>query len=333
MVVGTGRGCREIMNSEQYKILATLDGITNLHQRNTASDGSSRVTWTPHFSCVTRSQMWQKMRAGESSGPALLAQLVVFAQSVGGPERGEIVRRALGALIKGKNTGTLEGDVMMEYVRCCWDRGLRFGGMGGQEMWNFEYLLLLTKRPAHSFCQDPKFRAILARQKYQQGGHGKETDEDVDAGQCDDLATSAFLELFMQKVERLEKAGEKTQWKKGTSGSKDTQWGKGESGSKENQWGKGESGSKENQWGKGESGSKDTQWVSPYGKGLFGVKGSQQTYDSMNALAKAIGASQTGMSYVWRTAMKKAPPSAQRVYFRFKQREFVFYQEVDSGKN
>ena len=73
------------------------------------------------------------MRADKNTGPAALEQLVFFEQSVGGPERGEIVRRALGALIKGKNTGTLEGDVMMEYVRCCWDRGSRFGGMGGQD--------------------------------------------------------------------------------------------------------------------------------------------------------------------------------------------------------
>jgi hypothetical protein len=91
MVVSTGRGCREILSSEQYKRLATLDGVSNLHPRNTASDGSSRVTSTPHFSCVTRRQMWRKMTAGESSGAALLAQLVVFAQSVGGSEQGEIV--------------------------------------------------------------------------------------------------------------------------------------------------------------------------------------------------------------------------------------------------
>jgi hypothetical protein len=32
-------------------------------------------------------------------------------------------------------------------------------------------------------------------------------------------------------------------------------------------------------------------------------------------------------------AMKKASPSAQRVCFKFKQRELVFYKEVDSGKN
>jgi hypothetical protein len=235
--------------------------------------------------------MWLKMTAGESSGAALLAQLVVFAQSVGGSERGEIVRHALGALIKGKNMGTLEGDVLVDYVRCCWQRGSRFGGMGGQAMWNFEYLLLLTKRPAQSFSQDPKIKAILGRQKYQQGGHGKETDEDVDAGQGDHLATSAFLELFMQKVKRLEKAGEKTQWKKGTSGSEKTQW------------------------KKGESGSKATQWATC---GRFGVKGKAETYASMYALAKAIGRSsiQSNMSKALKLAKQKTPPSALCVDFK-----------------
>jgi hypothetical protein len=163
--------------------------------------------------------------------------------------------------------------------------------MGGQEMWNFEYLLLLTKRPAQSFSQDPKFKAILGRQKYQQGGHGKETDEDVDAGQGDHLATSAFLELFMQKVKRLEKAGEKTQWKKGTSGSEKTQW------------------------KKGESGSKATQWATC---GRFGVKGKAETYASMYALAKAIGRSsiQSNMSKALKLAKQKTPPSALCVDFK-----------------
>ena len=68
------------------------------------------------------------------------------------------------------------------------------------------------------WAQNPKFKAILAREKYLQGGHGKENDDDVDAGQGDVLATSAFLAHFMKKVERLEKAGEKTRWKKGESG-------------------------------------------------------------------------------------------------------------------
>ena len=159
------------------------------------------------------------------------------------------------------------------------------------------------------WAQNPKFKAILAREKYRQGGHGKENDDDVDAGQGDVLATSAFLAHFMKKVERLEKAGEKTQWKKGTSGSKDTQWGKGESGSKEN------------------------QWVSPCGKGSFGVTGSQQTYNSMSALAKRIGVNQQSTSKAWTAAMKMAPPFAQSVCFKCKHHELVFYKEVDSGKN
>jgi hypothetical protein len=318
MVVGTGRGCKEILSSEQYKRLATLYGVANPHPRNTASDGRSRVTWTPHFSCLTRRQMWLKMTAGESSGAALLAQLVVFAQSVGGSERGEIVRHALGALIKGKNTGTLEGDVIVDYVRCCWDRGSRFGGMGGQAMWNFEYLLLLTKRPASSFCQDPTFKAILARPKYRQGGHGKETDEDVDVGQGDHLATSAFLELFMQKVKRLEKASEKTRWKKGTSGSEKTQWEKGESGSKKNQW------------KKGQSGNKATQWKSC---GRYGVKGKAETYASMTALAKAIGRDQSSMSKALKLAKEKTPSSALRVHFKYARLELFWDKESRVGES
>ncbi len=316
MVVGTGRGCKEILSSEQYKRLATLYGVANPHPRNTASDGRSRVTWTPHFSCLTRRKMWLKMTAGESSGAALLAQLVVFAQSVGGSERGEIVRHALGALIKGKNTGTLEGDVIVDYVRCCWERGSRFGGMGGQAMWNFEYLLLLTKRPASSFCQDPTFKAILARPKYRQGGHGKETDEDVDVGQGDHLATSAFLELFMQKVKRLEKAGEKTRWKKGTSGSEKTQWEKGTSGSEKTQW------------EKGQSGSKATQWVSC---GRFGVQGKAETYASMIALAKAIGRDRSGMSKALKLAKEKTPSSALRVHFKYARLELFWDKESGVG--
>ena len=363
MVVGTGRGCKEILSSEQYKRLATLYGVANPHPRNTASDGRSRVTWTPHFSCLTRRQMWLKMTAGESSGAALLAQLVVFAQSVGGPERGEIVRRALGALIKGgKNTGTLEGDVLVDYVRCCWDRGSRFGGMGGQAMWNFEYLLLLTKRPASSFCQDPTFKAILARPKYRQGGHGKETDEDVDVGQGDDLATPDFLKLFMQKCERLEK----TQWKKGQSGnvdtqfkpgesgnvdtqfkpgesgnvdtqfkpgeggSKATQFKPGESGSKKNQWVKGESGSRKNQWEKGQSGNKATQFKSC---GRYGVKGKAETYASMTALAEAIGRNQSGMSKALKLAKEKTPSSALRVHFKYARLELFWDKESRVGES
>jgi hypothetical protein len=89
----------------------------------------------------------------------------------------------------------------------------------------------------------------------------------------------------------------------------------------------------ETRWKAGESGSKENQWVSPYGKGSFGVTGSQQTYNSMSALAKAIGASHQCTSKAWRAAMKKAPPFAQSVCFKCKHHELVFYKEVDSGKN
>ena len=58
LVFGTGRACQEIVNSTQYEPLATLAGVTNLHSRNKASDGSSRWTWAPHFSAMTRRQVW-----------------------------------------------------------------------------------------------------------------------------------------------------------------------------------------------------------------------------------------------------------------------------------
>jgi hypothetical protein len=199
------------------------------------------------------------------------------------------------------------------------------------------------------WAQNPKFKAILAREKYRQGGHGKENDDDVDAGQGDVLATSAFLAHFMKKVERLEKAGEKTRWKKGESGSKENQWGKGESGSKDTQWGKGESGnkatqfkpgesgSKDTQWGKGESGSKATQFkpgesgskatqfkpgesgskatqFKPCGR--FGVKGNAETYASMKKLAKAIGIGHAGLSKALTRVKQKTTSSALRVDFK-----------------
>ena len=53
----------------------------------------------------------------------------------------------------------------------------------------------------------------------------------------------------------------------------------------------------------------------------------------MSALAKAIGQQVSGMCKAWKKAMEKASPSAQRVCFKFQQRELVFYKEVDSGKN
>ena len=137
-------------------------------------------------------------------------------------------------------------------------------------------------------------------------GAGKSADKDVAEDRSElDETTPAFVELFMKKVERLEK----TQFEKGKSGCP------------------------EKQCQKGERGSKATQWGSPWGTGSFGVKGSQQTYDSMTALAKAIGKHQSGMSRAWRAAMETAPSSELRVFFRYAGLELVFYKEVDSGKN
>ena len=66
---------------------------------------------------------------------------------------------------------------------------------------------------------------------------------------------------------------------------------------------------------------------------MFGVKGNEKTYVSMNAMAKAIGKDQSGMSRAWRVAMETAPSSELRVFFRYAGLELVFYKEVDSGKN
>jgi hypothetical protein len=168
-----------------------------------------------------------------------------------------------------------------------------------------------------------------------------------------DQTIPAFVELFMQKVKRLEKtrfekgksvcpemqwekgksACPEMQWEKGENACPEMQWEKGESDCPEKQWQKGKSGCPEKQCQKGERGSKATQWGSPWGTGSFGVKGSQQTYDSMTALAKAIGKHQSGMSRAWRAAMETAPSSELRVFFRYAGLELVFYKEVDSGKN
>ena len=317
------------------KPLATLAGVTNVHGRNKASDGSSQFTWTTHFSAVTRRHVWQEMTSAVRRGTALLASLVHFAQSVGGPAQGKIVGRAMEALITGKKTGTLEIDIIVEYVKCCWSCGSTLGGLGGQDMWDFHNLCQFTQRAPQSFCTDPKFQAILARAKYQRGlGHDKSVDKDVgeDGSELDET-TPAFVELFMKKVKCLEEYGSKTRFEPGKSACPEMQWEKGESACPEMQWEKGKSVYPEKQWQKGESGRKANQWVSPWGTGSFGVKGIQQTYGSLNVMTKAIGANQPGMSKAWRAAMKKAPPSAQHVCFRFKQRELVFYKEVDSGKN
>jgi hypothetical protein len=113
-----------------------------------------------------------EMKREMQKGTALLAQLVRFTQSVGGPVLGKIVGRAMEALVTGKKTGTLEIDIIVEYVKCCWARGSTMGGLDGQRMWDFHYLCQFTRRAPSSFCTDPNAQAILARAKYQRGlGH------------------------------------------------------------------------------------------------------------------------------------------------------------------
>jgi hypothetical protein len=123
--------------------------------------GSERGT--PHFSTLTRKHMWQQMTGDMQKGTALLAQVVSFAQSVGGPARGKIVGRAMEALVTSKKTGTSEIDIIVEYVKCCRARGSSLGGLGGQKMWDFQYLCQFTQRDPSSFCKDLMARAILAR--------------------------------------------------------------------------------------------------------------------------------------------------------------------------
>jgi len=112
-----------------------------------------------------------------------------------------------------------------------------------------------------------------------------------------------------------------------------TRWESGKRACPEKKWKPGKSACPEKQWPAGKSGSKATQWVSSRGTGLFGVKGNEKTYVSMNAMAKAIGKDQSGMSRAWRVAMETAPSSELRVCFRYSGLELVFYMEVDSGKN
>jgi hypothetical protein len=57
-VVGTGHACKEIITGAQYKPLATLAGVSNVHGHNKGSDRRSKFTWAPHFSTVTRKHMW-----------------------------------------------------------------------------------------------------------------------------------------------------------------------------------------------------------------------------------------------------------------------------------
>ena len=75
----------------------------------------------------------------------------------------KIVGRAGEALVTSKKTGTSEIDIIVEYVKCCRARGSSLGGLGGQKMWDFQYLCQFTQRDPSSFCKDLMARAILAR--------------------------------------------------------------------------------------------------------------------------------------------------------------------------
>ena len=92
----------------------------------------------------------------------------------------------------------------------------------------------------------------------------------------------------------------------------------GTSGSKEEL--PGTSGSKETQWKPGTSGSKET-----------GCLGNEQTYESLNALAKALGRDQSGMNKALNVDKKKTPSSSQSVNFTYAGLELVWCKE--SGEN
>jgi hypothetical protein len=247
------------------------------------------------------------------------------------------------ALVKAqKKTGDPQTDIIVQYVMDCWTRGSSLGGCGGQKMWDFQYLLEFTQRLPSSFCNDPKSKEILGRAKYQRGlDHGKSSDKDMGEVVSEfNTATNEFVKLLIAKIKRLEetrwKAGESgnvdKQWKPGTSGNVDKQWKPGTSGSKETQWKPGTSGSKETQWKPGTSGSKETQWKpGTSGSKETGCLGNEQTYESLNALAKALGRDQSGMNKALNVDKKKTPSSSQSVNFTYAGLELVWCKE--SGEN
>ena len=262
LVVGTGHACREIIQSPNYRPLATLQGVSNVHMANKGSDGQSKFQWIIHISCITRVQNWHKMIGDPTSGTAQLAKLVRLAKSTGGELQGQVVESAFKALATAqtKETGNARADIIVQYVRDCWVRGSSLGGHGGQKMWNFDYLLHFTQRTASSFCDDPRTQKILARAKYQHGLHHEPSSHNNVGEVVSELnsATPEFISLFTAKIACLEEYGSKTRWKTGQSGNVDTQFKPGESGNKATQF------------KPGESSSKATQWVSC---GRFGVKG------------------------------------------------------------
>ena len=181
-VVGTGHACREIIKSPRYKPLATLEGVSNVHMANKGSDGQSEFNWAPHLSIITCFQLWRKLTGDLERGTAQLAKFVRFAKSAGGDLRGKIVESAIKALVtdQKKKTSDPHSDIIVQYVKDCSVHCSSLGGHGGQEMWNFQFLLELTQRPASSFCNDPRSKKILGGAKYQHGlDHGPSSDNDV----------------------------------------------------------------------------------------------------------------------------------------------------------
>ena len=241
-VVGTGHACREIIKSPMYKPLATLEGVSNVHMANKGSDGKSKVQWTPHLSIITRFQLWRKLTGDLERGTAQFAKFVRFAKSAGGDLRGKIVESAIKALVTAqkKKTGNPQADIIVQYVKDCWVRGSSLGGHGGQQMWNFQYLLDFTQHTPSSFCNDPRSKKILGGAKYQRGlDHGPSSDNDMSEVVSEfKSATPEFIRLLMTKIARLEEY----QWKAGESGNVDTQFKAGESGNVDIQFKAGKSG-------------------------------------------------------------------------------------------
>ncbi len=331
-VVGTGHACREIIESPRYKPLAILEGVSNVHMANKGSDGKSKVTWAPHLSIITRGQLWRKLTGDLERGTAQLAKFVRFAKSAGGDLQGKIVESAIKALVTAqkKKTGNPQADIIVQYVKESWVRGSSLGGHGGQQMWDFQYLLELTQRTPSSFCNDPSSKKILGGAKYQRGlDHGPSSDNDVSEVVSEfNSATPEFIRLLTTKIACLEEYGSKTRFKAGKSGNADTQFKAGESGNADTQFKAGESGNADTQFKAGKSGNADTQFKA--GKsgnadtqfktcGRFGAKGNAETYASMGALAKAIGRSKSNcsMSRALRCAKKKTSSSALRVDFKY----------------
>jgi hypothetical protein len=274
---------------------------------NKGSDGQSMFQWTTHFSCITRVHLWAKMIGDPKSGTERLAKVVRLAKSAGGELQGQVVKSAFKALATAqtKKTGNARADIIVLYVRDCWGRGSILGGHGGQKMWDFDYLLRFTQRPASSFCDDPRAQEILARAKYQHGpDHGASSHNgDVSEFVSEfNSATPGFVKLLMTKIDR----GIDTQFKAGQSGNVDTQF------------------------KAGQSGNVATQFKAC---GRFGLKGNAQTYASAPKLAKAIGIGDAGLLKALTRAKKKTPSSALRVDFKCAGFELFWDKESTVGES